>query len=262
MGKKKIFVLGTEDEQAQKAKRAVQLEQKKLRQGVSPSKQEKTIETDIPESITESQPPSSPYPTKVKKPPKIRSKAYVSAKTKVDPFKTYPLNAALKLLREVSLAKFDGTVELHLITKEAGSSFNLDLPHSTGKAKIIAIATDEVIAEIEKGNISFNTLLASPAQMPKLIKLAKILGPKGLMPNPKNGTVVPDPEAAAQKLSQSSTITLKTEKSAPVIHTTVGKLSFTDEKLIANIQAILSVVKPLKAVLKSTISPAIKLAVS
>ena len=251
MGKKKIFSLGSEDEEQLKAKRAVQLEQKKLRMG------KKTAEAPEETPTAEATPEVIEKP-KTKKQVKIRSKAYQSAKAKIDSFKSYPLPEALKLLRMVSRAKFDGTVELHMTTREAGVSFLVDLPHSTGKNKIIAIATDEVITEIEAGNINFTVLLASPSQMPKLVKLAKVLGPKGLMPNPKNGTVVPDPETARKKLEASSQIVLKTEKSAPVIHTIVGKLSNSDKDLTANINAILAIVKPLKVVLKSTISPAIK----
>jgi len=272
MGKKKVFTLGTENEEESKAKRAVQLEQKKLREGKKSGKApgmgggqrvvdttaESLAELEVIEAKAADSVPESEK-TKSKKQVKIRSKAYQTAKAKVDPLKTYSLPDGLKLLREVSLAKFDGTVELHLTTKDIGGSFNIELPHSTGKDKIIAIATDETIAKIEKGDLNFTVLLATPSQMPKLVKLAKVLGPKGLMPNPKNGTVVPDPEAAAKKLSQSSMVTLKTEKSAPVIHTIVGKLSFTDKDLTTNIQAILSVVKPIKSVLKSTISPAIKI---
>jgi len=253
MGKKKIFSLGAEDEEQLKTKRAVQLEQKKLRLGKKPAKEESVEEAPTAIPAIEAEKP------KVKKQVKIRSKAYQSAKSKVDPFKTYPLPEALKLLRVVSLAKFDGTVELHLTAKETGSNFTVELPHITGKNKAISIATDEVIAEIEKGNINFTVLLATPAQMPKLVKLAKVLGPRGLMPNPKNGTVVPDPEAAKKKLESSSQVVLKTEKSAPVIHTVVGKLSHSDKDLSENIQAIFSVVNPVKAVVKSTISPAIKI---
>lgn len=252
MGKKKIFSLGSEDEEQLKAKRATQLEQKKLRLG---KKTESTPEAIIEPEISNPEPEVK----KTKKQVKIRSKAYQSAKTKIDAFKSYDLKDALKLLREVSLSKFDGTVELHLTTKEIGTNYTIDLPHSTGKNKVIAIATDEVVSEIEKGSINFTVLLATPAQMPKLVKLAKVLGPKGLMPNPKTGTVVPDPEATKKKLEASSTVTLKTEKSAPVIHTIVGKLSHPDKNLSANIVAIFASVKPLKAVLKSTISPAIKI---
>jgi len=118
------------------------------------------------------------------------------------------------------------------------------------------------LSKIESGKIDFDLLLASPAQMPKVIRLAKVLGPKGLLPNPKNGTVVPDPEATAKSMQGVISVILRTEKSAPLIHTIVGKLSLKDTELTKNINTILKVLPPnnlRKIVLKSTMSPAIKL---
>ncbi|KKU78514.1 MAG: 50S ribosomal protein L1, partial [Candidatus Amesbacteria bacterium GW2011_GWA2_47_70] len=174
----------------------------------------------------------------------------------------------IKLLRDVSLTKFDATVELHLVLKEKGLSKEIELPHPTGFARRVAIADDATMAKIAAGKIDFDVLLASPADMPKLVKYAKVLGPRGLMPNPKNGTIVDNPAATAKKLAGSNTISVKTEKDAPLIHTVVGKLSMTDVQLIDNTSVILNSLFPKesisqisKAVLKSTMSPAIKLAV-
>jgi len=163
------------------------------------------------------------------------------------------------LLRKVSFAKFDPTVELHLNVKEKGYSFPVTLPHSTGFTKTYAIADDDTLAKIEANKIDFDILVASPAQMAKLTKFAKILGPRGLMPNPKTGTLVNDPEAAIAQMKTSAVTTLRTEKDAPLIHTVVGKLSQTDKILTENITAILGASKLItKSVLKSTMSPAIK----
>lgn len=270
MGKKRVSVLGTEAEEAAKAKHSRQLEQKKLRSGktakapglgggqrIVDTAEESLRELEIIEQKT------TILPTTLKKitTSHIRSKPYLAAKSKVNPNQTYPVSDALKLLREVSLTKFDPSVELHINLKVAPKSqVSVDLPHSTGKSKKIAIVSDKVIAQIESGKIDFDILLATPDDMPKLLKFAKLLGPKGLMPNPKTGTLVADPTASAAKLASSTILTLKSEKSAPVIHTTVGKLSSSDKDLSDNISAILSSLAQIrKVVLKSTMSPAIKL---
>lgn len=193
-----------------------------------------------------------------------RSKIYKAAKSKVDPLRRYSPVDGLKLLKEVSYAKTDGTVELHLNLSEKGGPVNVDLPFSTGKSRQIAVADEETVAKIEKGQIDFDVLLASAEQMPRLVKYAKVLGPRGLMPNPKNGTVVANPKAAAEKLAKSSSVTLKADKDAAVIHTMVGKLSQKDDELLANIKAIMGAFGPklTKVTLKSTMSPGIKLEIS
>lgn len=192
---------------------------------------------------------------------KKRSKRYKTAKTNVDKNKTYALKEALELLSKVALNKFDETVELHLNTIEAGISGNLSLPHGTGKKTIVAIANDQIIAEVEKGKINFDILLASPEIMPKLAKVARILGPKGLMPNPKNGTITKNPEDLIKKFEQGQ-VNYKTEAKNPIIHLSVGKISFGKDKLEDNIQVVLKAIQASrikKAVLKSTMSPAIKI---
>lgn len=273
MGKKRISVLGSEDEQTQKAKKAVQLEQKKLREGKSAKAPglkggQRVVDTTA-ESLAEyeeiqkrSSGVTTPEATPTKKPQiKVRSEAYKIAKSKIDVNKTYTVSDALKLLKQINLTKFDPTVELHITLINGSFSQTVELPYFTGKTRRIAIANDATIAKIESGKIDFDVLLASPKDMPKLVKLAKILGPKGLMPNPKNNTIVNNPEETAKKMSDTISIDIKTEKTAPIIHTLVGKLSQSEKELSANISAIL---KPLsqikKIVIKSTMSPAIKLA--
>lgn len=266
MGKKRATIIGSSEEEAQKAKRSVQREQKKLREG------EKTAATEVNhdspivvESSTETVTALAAEPQKTSSKEKAaqgRSKNYKTAKSAINSESTYPITDGLALLRKVSLTKFDSTVELHIVLKKAPTAkLTVTLPHAFGKTKRVALATDEVVAKIEAGEIDFDLLVATPAQMGKLVKFAKVLGPRGLMPNPKTGTVSDKPEEAVKRLMADTSTALKLDKSAPVIHTTVGKLSLKDTQLSENIAAILATVPGnlKKVVLKSTMSPAIKL---
>ncbi len=179
----------------------------------------------------------------------------------IDKNKIYSLKEGLEVLKKIKKAKFDETVELHINTTEAGINGTVTLPHGTGKEVRVAIADDSVLAEVEKGKINFDVLIATPAMMPKLGRVAKVLGPRGLMPNPKNGTITDDPEAA-KKNFLGGQMGFKTESKIPVIHLSVGKISFEDDKLTENIKVIVSAIKKdriKKVVLKSTMSPAIRI---
>ena len=277
MGKKRISVLGSEEETSLKAKKSVKLEQKKLREGKSAKAPglaggQRVVDTTA-ESLAEfeeiqkrSAAAGVPQETEVKpkKAVRIRSSAYKTAKSKVDVTKIYPVSEAIKLLKDINLTRFDPTVELHINLSKSGVTAQAVLPYSTGKTKKIGVVDVKFLKSLESGNpdLNLDVLLASPAQMPQLVKFAKVLGPKGLMPNPKNGTIVSDPEAAAKKMTASDTVTLRTEKSAPLVHTIVGKLSRPEKELAANIAAVTASLIPsgiTKVVLKSTMSPAIKL---
>lgn len=192
--------------------------------------------------------------------PRIRSKKYKAAKSKIDKTKLYPIKEAIELVKETSYSTFDGTMELHLSVKKVGSTQNVELPHSFGKAKRIEIADEKTIEKLEKGKIDFDLLLATADMMPKLVPFAKLLGPKGMMPNPKIGTLIKDKKDAGK--FSASTVTIKTEKKAPLIHTTVGKVSQKESELEENINAIieaLSTKQIEKAFLKATMSPSVKL---
>jgi len=176
----------------------------------------------------------------------------------------YPLDKAVTLLTKFKTGKFDESVELHINVKEQGTSGTLTLPHGSGKTLRIKIADDAVLAAIEAGKIDFDILVASPDMMPKLAKVARVLGPRGLMPNPKNGTVTPKPEEAVKKLSGGE-LRFKTEAKAPIIHILIGKVSFGDKKILENAQSAISAVglsKIKSAVLTSTMSPGIKLQIA
>lgn len=197
------------------------------------------------------------------KEPKVRSKKYKEAKTKITAGQVYPLLEVIKLVKETSYSKFDGTVELHLVVKKVGTTAKISLPHSGGKEKKIEIASDETIKKLEAGKIDFDILLATADMMPKLVPYARILGPKGLMPNPKNGTLLSDIKKA--KSFSPATLNLKTEKEAPLIHTVVGKVSQNDKELIENTEAILNALggskQIVKGYMKATMGPSVKLAI-
>ncbi len=190
-------------------------------------------------------------------------KSIRAAKSKVDPQKKYGIEEAVKLVKTTNITKFVATVTLHvnLVAKDAPTRVELTFPHMAGTAKRIAIVTDELLKDIEKGKIEFDILLTTPAFMPKLAKFARVLGPKGLMPSPKAGTVATDPEKKAKEFAAGKTV-VKAEAKFPLMHVTVGKIDQPEAELIANIKALLDAVKlknVTKATLASTMSPGIKL---
>lgn len=201
----------------------------------------------------------------------IRSANYLSKAKLIEKNKQYAVKEALALVEKTHLAKFDETIELHINTLTTGVSGHVILPHGTGKQTKVAIlapnkdlkAAEELLAAIEAGKLNFDILIATPDAMPKLAKVARILGPKGLMPNPKNGTVTTNPDAVAAQYAGGQ-MNFKTEAKTPIIHLAVGKLSFGPEKLSENITVALAAVKSANiksVVVKSTMSPSVKLLV-
>lgn len=192
---------------------------------------------------------------------RVRSGKYVAARSQVDKTKKYDAFTAVELLKRLSYSKFDGTVELHGVVREVGTSVTMSFPHTTGKSRVVAIADDKLLAEIEAGDINFDILVASPDMMPKLTKFARILGPKGLMPNPKMGTLTPNPEKVKEQLEAGS-VTIKTEKKAPLIHVTIGKVSHDTKNLVKNIEALVKKFKGklVRLSISASMSPGIKVA--
>ncbi len=191
---------------------------------------------------------------------KKRSKKYSTAKAKIDVNKFYSLAEAVKLVKDTSLSKFEGKVEAHVTIFDIGNIGEINFPHLETASKKVVILNDTILAEIQDGKVDFDILIATPATMPKLLPLARILGPKGLMPNPKNGTLTDKPEESLKKLSAAKT-NLKTEKKAPVLHTIVGKISQKDEEIIDNIKELIKVIKAnkiKKLALCATIGPSVK----
>ncbi|KKQ25349.1 MAG: 50S ribosomal protein L1 [Microgenomates group bacterium GW2011_GWC1_37_12b] len=224
--------------------------------GLKGGQRVKVVEAEIP--VVEATPEET---AKAKKKIKTHSKRYKEVKSKIDRDKKYSVSEAIKLIRETNLTKFDATVELHMVIKKEKLNVNVTLPHSFGKAKKIEVATDATLEKLKAGKVEFDVLLATADMMPKLVMFAKLLGPRGLMPNPKNGTLIKSAKDA-EKFSASS-MTIKTEKDKPVVHTVAGKLSQKDEEIIKNLEVIVLAIGGSKliekAFLKSTMSPSVKL---
>jgi large subunit ribosomal protein L1 len=288
MGKIRVKTIGDEEQEKVDAKKAeARAIAKKAREEaeVRRAASEDTTETDLglskakpAEEKTEEVKAEEKPATETKKdkkeykkatPKKHKSASYQKVISLVDKNKTYKLADALPLLEKIKRAKFDETVELHINTIEKGISGSLTLPHGTGKATRVIIANagvdpkgvDELVKAIESGKIDFDVLIATPDSMSKLARVARVLGPRGLMPNPKNGTVTPKPEEIAKKF-EGGQFNFKTEAKFPILHLAVGKLSFGDEKLSDNIKTAVKAVKTknIKSItLKSTMSPGIKI---
>ncbi|AEV81665.1 50S ribosomal protein L1 [Actinoplanes sp. SE50] len=190
-----------------------------------------------------------------------RSKIYRAAAAKIDDGKLYEPKDAVALAKETSSAKFDATVEvamrLGVDPRKADQMVRgtVNLPHGTGKtARVIVFAqgakaeealaagadevgTDELVARIQGGWLEFDAAIATPDQMAKIGRIARILGPRGLMPNPKTGTVTVDVTKAVNEI-KGGKITFRVDKHSN-LHLIIGKASFSTEQLIDNYAAVL-----------------------
>lgn len=208
-------------------------------------------------------------PEKLQKPtrPKIerRGKKYQEASKSIDKTKQYSLKEALEAAIKTSVSKFDSTVELHVRLnvdpKQADQNIrdSVVLPAGTGKSVRVAVysddenvgkakkagadiaGSDDFLAALDKEKIDFDVLIATPNVMQKLAKYARLLGPKGLMPNPKSGTVSNDVEKAVQQ-AKAGKIEYRVD-SYGIIHCSVGKASFGVDKLLSNAQTVLASIK-------------------
>ncbi len=191
----------------------------------------------------------------------LHGKNYQEARKMIDRNKYYSLEEAILLLKKIKPTKFDQSVELHFVVDETGLKGEIELPFSTGKTVQVKIVDDKILADLEKGKIEFDILVTHPSFMPRLSKFAKVLGPKGLMPNPKAGTVSTKPEEVVKKFEKGM-LRWKTEAKFPLIHQMIGKISFEEKNLLANAEKFLEAVGKAhikKAFIKTTMSPAVKL---
>lgn len=192
--------------------------------------------------------------------PKIerRGKKYQAAAKKVEKGKIYSLAEAMKLATETSPAKFDASVEIHVKLgvdpRQADQNIRstVSLPNGTGKDIKVAvfapeseheaakkagadIVSEEFTKQLDKEELNFDVLIATPQFMPKLGKYARLLGPRGLMPNPKAGTVSTDVAKAVSE-AKAGKVEYRVDKQS-IVHISVGKVSFGDQKLIENAEA-------------------------
>jgi large subunit ribosomal protein L1 len=201
--------------------------------------------------------------TLVLKKPK-HGKKYLMAKTKITKNNVYSLEDAVNLLKEMSYASFDETIEVHLNLLNEGLKGEVSFPHATGKSVSVVVLDEAIIKKIEDGVIDFDILVAHPSQMPKLAKFAKILGPKGLMPNPKTGTVSTEPDKVAEKFRNGST-RWKSESKFPIIHQIIGKKSLENKAIIENIKAFIESVgvkNITSAYIAGSMTPSVQIVVS
>ncbi len=283
MGKIRVKILGDEEtEKAQAEKARKRREQKKAEKqkvhikgvGLKGGQQIKVVEgvelkPEIEKLLHETPSEETEKKAKKKVKIKIRSKKYRLAASLVNKNKEYQLGEALQLLKKTSITRFDGSVDIHInlnprtLGKDKDKkSLNgtVNFPHPTGKQRVVKIADDALITQIEKGKIDFDVLVTHPNMMPKLAKVAKILGPKGLMPNPKNQTVTTDPEKRVKELVSGETA-WKTEPDNPLIHLSIGRVSHDEKKLADNLRALITSIgkdKIAKLTLSSTMGPGIK----
>ena len=196
------------------------------------------------------------------------SKKRKLAEAKIDKNKHYNLKDASALVKEVNTAKFDASVDLHIRLgvdpKKADQQVRgtVSLPHGTGKTKKVLVlcppdkeadaksagadfvGLDEFVQKIEGGWTDVDVIIATPSVMPKIGKLGKILGPRNLMPNPKTGTVTNDVAAAITEV-KGGKIAFKVDK-AGIVHASIGRVSFTPDKIAANGQELINTIIKLK----------------
>ena len=224
----------------------------------------------------------------------VRGKKYEAATALVEPTRAYTPQEAIKLLKQASFAKFDETVELHLrmgldprhadqqvrgvslLPNGLGKTVRV-LVFAQGEAERIAreagadhVGADEIIKQIEEGWLDFDVALGTPDMMGKVGRLGRILGRRGLMPNPRSGTVVQQADLSrAIRDARKGRVEFRLDRTA-IIHVPIGKVSFDEEKLLENLATIIEAVVRAKptgargqyvrsATLTSTMGPGIKL---
>jgi large subunit ribosomal protein L1 len=218
-------------------------------------------------------------------------KKRAAANAKVDPESQYPIDDAMAMVKEVNTTKFDASVDLHIRLgidpRKADQALRgtVSLPHGTGKTKRVAVfctpdkeqeakdagadfvGLDELIAKVQDGFMDFDVVIAMPQTMAQVGRLGRVLGPRGLMPNPKTGTVTPDVASAVAEVKKGK-ISFRVDKYG-IIHASIGRVSFSPENLKDNAMELLTTIMKMKPAsakgtyvksitVASTMSPGIK----
>ena len=220
------------------------------------------------------------------------SKKMTAARAKIDSEKLYPMEEAMGLVKETNVTKFDASVDIHvrlgIDPKKSDHALRgtVSLPHGTGKSKVVLVlctpdkeeeakeagadhvGLDEYVAKIQQGWTDIDVIIAMPQVMAQVGKVGRILGPRGLMPNPKTGTVTPNVGAAVTEVKKGK-ISFRVDKYG-IIHSPVGRVSFSAENLSENANELMTTLirmKPASAkgtyikslAVASTMSPGIKI---
>lgn len=196
------------------------------------------------------------------------TKKFKAASTKVEPNKLYSLDEAMTLVKEVNIAKFDASVDVHVRLgvdpRKADQAIRgtVSLPNGTGKTKSVLVlctpdkeaeaieagadyaGLDEYVQKIQGGWTDIDVIIAMPTVMAQVGKVGRILGPRGLMPNPKSGTVTMD-VASAVKDVKGGKIAFRVDKYG-IVHSSIGRVSFTSDKLVENAQELISLLHKMK----------------
>lgn len=219
------------------------------------------------------------------------SKKRAAANAKIDSEHHYPLSEAMALVKETNCTKFDSSVDIHIRLgidpRKADQALRgtVSLPHGTGKSKKVLVfctpdkeaeakeagadfvGLDELVAKVQGGWTDVDVVIATPNVMAKVGKIGRVLGPRGLMPNPKTGTVTPNVGAAVSEVKKGK-ISFRVDKFG-IIHSSVGRVSFSADKLTDNANEVLETIVKMKpssakgiymksVVVASTMSPGIK----
>lgn len=195
-------------------------------------------------------------------------KKRAAANAKVDPESQYPIDDAMAMVKEVNTTKFDASVDLHIRLgidpRKADQALRgtVSLPHGTGKTKRVAVfctpdkeqeakdagadfvGLDELIAKVQDGFMDFDVVIAMPQTMAQVGRLGRVLGPRGLMPNPKTGTVTPDVASAVAEVKKGK-ISFRVDKYG-IIHASIGRVSFSPDNLKDNAMELLTTIMKMK----------------
>lgn len=226
----------------------------------------KETETSAPSETAEKKKSKASKASQKKGKAKYRSVKYKQSAEKVEKSKRYSITEAIDLAKQSSYSKFDGSLEIHLATNAKNIRGLVSLPFASGKKlKILAfgkgaedsgadiVGDDDKLNEIIRGVTGFDVIVTTAEWMPKLARATKVLGPRGLMPSPKNGTITTDLKKAVTEI-QSGKVEYKTEKNGQAIHLTLGKVSQNTDEVFQNTKILFNAIGKTR-IKKAVISP-------